>query len=220
MRAEVKRAGPWVMRRFATGMVNASLGLALLAMAAPGLVVLGSATPAAADMFATKAQRKLFDSQTRVLDTRAASQYSNSVRLLPPSAQASGLGPPPYAGRYRGEYLAMAREAALRHRIPVDLFLRLVQQESNWNPNAKSHKGALGLAQLMPDTALRLGVDPNDPYQNLDGGARYLSKQYRTFRDWRLALAAYNAGPDAVREHGGVPPFAETRNYVLTIWGS
>ncbi|MFV0515562.1 MAG: lytic transglycosylase domain-containing protein [Jhaorihella sp.] len=208
------------MRWFATGMVNAPLGRFLAAMAATGLVAMGSAPPVAADMFATKAQRKLFNSQTRVLDTRAASQYSNSVRLLPPSAQVSGLGPLPYSGRYRGEYLAMAREAALRHRIPVDLFLRLVQQESNWNPNAKSHKGALGLAQLMPETARRLGVDPNDPYQNLDGGARYLSRQYRTFKDWRLALAAYNAGPDAVREHGGVPPYEETRNYVLKIWGS
>ena len=139
----------------------------------------------------------------------------------PSGASGTDIGSiPAYAGA-AGVYQDMARAAARRHNVPEDLFLRLVQQESNWNPNAKSHKGALGLAQLMPDTALRLGVDPNDPYQNLDGGARYLSKQYRTFRDWRLALAAYNAGPDAVREHGGVPPFAETRAYVpkvLAAW--
>lgn len=182
---------------------------------------MGSAPQASADMFATKAQRNLFKSQTRVLDTRAAAQYSNSARLLPPSAAVpAGIGPLPYNGRYRGEYLAMARAAAQRHNVPVDLFLRLVQQESNWNPNAKSHKGALGLAQLMPETARRLGVDPGDPYQNLDGGARYLSRQYRKFKNWRLALAAYNAGPEAVRQHGGVPPYAETQTYVKKIWGS
>jgi soluble lytic murein transglycosylase-like protein len=113
----------------------------------------------------------------------------------------------------------MARLAARKHGIPEDLFLRLVQQASGWNPSARSHKGALGLAQLMPGTASRLGVDPSDPEQNLDGGARYLSQQYARFRSWKLALAAYNAGPGAVEKHGGVPPYTETRNYVKVIWG-
>ena len=104
--------------------------------------------------------------------------------------------------------------------MPEDLFLRLVQQESNWNPSARSHKGAIGLAQLMPATARGLGVNPHDPRQNLEGGARYLRAQYDTFRSWRLALAAYNAGPQAVQKHNGVPPFRETRDYVRKIWGS
>ena len=104
--------------------------------------------------------------------------------------------------------------------MPEDLFLRLVQQESGWNPTAKSHKGAYGLAQLMPATARYLGVDPGDPAQNLDGGAKYLKEQYREFGSWRLALAAYNAGPGAVKKYNGVPPFRETRNYVKIIWGS
>ena len=95
-----------------------------------------------------------------------------------------------------------------------------MQQESNWNPEAESHKGAIGLAQLMPDTARLLRVDIHDPRENLEGGARYLAQQYREFRSWRLALAAYNAGPGAVRKHGGVPPYDETRNYVEVIWGS
>ena len=72
----------------------------------------------------------------------------------------------------------------------------------------------------MPGTAAVLGVDPHDPYQNLDGGARYLAQQYRAFRSWRLALAAYNAGPKAVEKYGGVPPYQETTNYVKVIWGS
>ena len=63
-------------------------------------------------------------------------------------------------------------------------------------------------------------MDPTDPQQNLEGGARYLKQQYRTFGNWRLALAAYNAGPGAVKKHGGVPPYKETRNYVKVIAGN
>ena len=183
---------------------------------------IGLVAPAsAADLFSTRSQKSLFAAHARVLDTRASTQYANSVRLQPPSVHTpSKWGPLPYNGKYRGEYMNMAREAAQRHNVPEDLFLRLVQQESGWNPNAKSNKGALGLAQLMPGTARRLRVDPHDPYENLDGGARYLSRQYKRFKSWRLALAAYNAGPDAVKEHGGVPPYKETRNYVKKIWGS
>ena len=160
-----------------------------------------------ADIFSSSNRAHLFKSQTKILDTRAAAQYNNSVRLKP-----APINTPTKWGS--------AKDAARRHGVPEDLFLRLVQQESNWNPQAVSHKGALGLAQLMPATAKKLNVDPKDPYQNLDGGARYLKQQYRTFGTWRLALAAYNAGPGAVRRHGGVPPFNETRNYVKVIWGS
>jgi soluble lytic murein transglycosylase-like protein len=103
--------------------------------------------------------------------------------------------------------------------VPEELFLRLVQQESGWNPGAVSHKGATGLAQLMPGTADRLGVDETDPHQNLDGGARYLRLMYDRFGDWKLALAAYNAGPEAVEKYGGVPPYAETTSYVKSILG-
>ena len=71
----------------------------------------------------------------------------------------------------------------------------------------------------MPGTAAILGVDPTDPSQNLDGGARYLRMMYDKFGNWRLALAAYNAGPGAVEQHGGIPPFAETENYVKAILG-
>ncbi|MHA3913569.1 lytic transglycosylase domain-containing protein [Halovulum sp. GXIMD14793] len=116
-------------------------------------------------------------------------------------------------------YTVHARAAAVRHGIPVNLFMALVTQESNWQPKAQSHKGAIGLAQLMPFTARALGVDPHDPKQNLDGGARYLAMQYREFRSWRLALAAYNAGPAAVRRYNGVPPYKETQNYVRKIYG-
>ncbi|WP_375282384.1 lytic transglycosylase domain-containing protein [Pseudooctadecabacter sp.] len=181
-----------------------------------------TSVPVVADTFSTRNRTSLFQSQTSVLDGRAASQYANSVRLQPPRVDipsATNTGPA-YTGNYRGQFLEMAKSAARRNNVPEDLFLRLVQQESAWNPNAVSHAGALGLAQLMPTTAQYLRVNPHDPYQNLDGGARYLREQYDTFGSWRLALAAYNAGPGAVQQHGGVPPYRETRNYVRVIWGS
>ncbi|MEM9754950.1 MAG: lytic transglycosylase domain-containing protein [Pseudomonadota bacterium] len=159
-----------------------------------------------------------FSAMTRVLDDRAATQYAASERLRPdyvPDGEEPEL--PRYTGSYAGPFLELARAAARRHGIPEDLFLRLVTQESAWDPNAISRAGAIGLAQLMPDTARDLGVDPEDPFENLDGGARYLAAQFRAFGDWRLALAAYNAGPEAVLTHGGVPPFAETQDYVARI---
>lgn len=165
----------------------------------------------------TKTKKNLFSSQLKVLDTRAASQYKSSVRLQPKRKEGSIL---PFFGKYRGPYLAIARTAARKQGIPEDLFLRLVQQESGWNVRAKSHKGATGLAQLMPSTAKALGVDINDPTKNLEGGARYLKMQYNRFGSWRLALAAYNAGPEAVEKYNGVPPYKETKNYVKVIWGS
>lgn len=127
-------------------------------------------------------------------------------------------GIPVYSGA-SGVYQDMARAAARKHNVPEDLFLRLVRTESGFKPKATSNKGAIGLAQLMPYTARNLGVNPHDPKQNLEGGARYLSQQYRRFGDWRLALAAYNAGPGAVEQYKGVPPYAETRNYVKKILG-
>ncbi|WP_170557686.1 lytic transglycosylase domain-containing protein [Ruegeria atlantica] len=174
--------------------------------------------PATADTLSTKSRKDIFLKQSKILDSRAATQYRGSERLKPKTAQPTQVIKR-YNGKYRGQYLALARQAARKHSVPEELFLRLVQQESGWNPHAVSHKGALGLAQLMPGTARLLGVNPHDPKQNLEGGARYLSWQYRKFKSWRLALAAYNAGPKAVEKHGGVPPYKETQNYVKVIWG-
>ncbi len=188
-----------------------------------GLALAGAllATTAGADTISTSSRMALFQNQLSVLDNRAATQYNNSVRLQPPRAVVPVVAPatPSYIGRYNGPFLAMARSAAQRHGIPEDLFLRLVQQESGWNANARSHKGAMGLAQLMPGTARGLGVNPNDPAQNLEGGARYLKQQYVKFGNWPHALAAYNAGPGAVEKFRGIPPYAETVNYVRVIWG-
>jgi soluble lytic murein transglycosylase-like protein len=182
-------------------------------------MIFASQPVAAQEQVSTMSRSGLLKSQTSVLDGRAAEQYENSVRLQPLRGQGFTLTPS-YDGNYSGPFLRLARAAATRHGVPAGLFLRLVQQESGWNAFAVSSKGALGLAQLMPDTARDLGVDPLDAAQNLDGGARYLSTQFETFGSWRLALAAYNAGPGAVIRHSGVPPFPETQNYVLVIWGN
>jgi len=185
-----------------------------------GILVCASQATGDSLSMSSKSRMTMFENQTRVLDRRASQQYEFSNRLLPDSVRSVGIrGTPVYSGSYRGQYYQLARNAARRHNVPEDLFLRLVQQESNWNPRAVSHKGAIGLAQLMPGTAQMLRVDPADPVQNLEGGARYLRAQYERFRDWRLALAAYNAGPEAVERHGGIPPYRETRTYVARVWG-
>jgi len=94
------------------------------------------------------------------------------------------------------------------------LFRANIAVESGFNPEARSPVGAIGLGQLMPDTAAVLGVDPYDPEENLRGSARYLLAQLETFGAPDLALAAYNAGPEAVRDYGGIPPYAETLAHV------
>ena len=99
----------------------------------------------------------------------------------------------------------------------VSLFRANVEVESGYDPAARSSAGALGLGQLMPATAVELGVDPHDPVQNLDGSARYLLAMLDRFGEPSLALAAYNAGPDAVARHGGIPPFPETQAHVRKV---
>ena len=169
---------------------------------------------------ASKSRSSTKDSRFKLLDGRLSKQYSDSDRLTPNGRKgAADTALPRFSGSYTGEYLAVAKAAAQKHNVPEDLFLRLVQQESGWNPGAVSSAGATGLAQLMPGTANRLGVDIDDPAQNLEGGARYLRMMYDKFGSWRLALAAYNAGPGAVEEYGGIPPYAETKNYVKAILG-
>lgn len=115
---------------------------------------------------------------------------------------------------------AAARRAAEEAGVDPDLFDALIQAESGYNPTARSRAGAMGLSQLMPETALQMGVaDPFDPIQNLRGGANYLARLLRQFGDVRLALAAYNAGPTAVQRAGGVPPYAETQRYIERVLG-
>jgi len=115
-------------------------------------------------------------------------------------------------------YTAQAAKIAAQYGIPQSIFFNLIQHESSWTPNAVSAAGAIGLTQLMPATARGLKVNPWNPIQNMDGGARYLRDQYQHFKRWDLALAAYGWGPGAVEKAGGVP--AAARGYVSFVLGN
>jgi len=110
-------------------------------------------------------------------------------------------------------------KAATRHNVDANLVRALVKVESNFNPNAVSRKGAMGLMQLMPQTARQLNLrNPFDPEENVDAGVRHLKKLLESYGgDVRLSLAAYNAGAGAVARSSGIPRYAETRNYVQRI---
>lgn len=117
-------------------------------------------------------------------------------------------------------FSAKIAELAARFDLSPALLEAVVWQESRWRETAVSPVGARGLAQLMPGTARYLGVDASDPFQNLEGGARYLREQLDRFDgDLEKALAAYNAGPGRVERAGGIPNIRETRNYVAAIMG-
>jgi|Deesub1362B_J571_1020462.scaffolds.fasta_scaffold00061_48 soluble lytic murein transglycosylase-like protein len=116
------------------------------------------------------------------------------------------------------DYREIAEETAKRYSVDPELVKRIIEVESGWNPYAISPKGAMGLMQIMPETARELGLkNPYDPEENIDAGVRYLKYLIRRFGDLRLALAAYNAGPSVVEQYGGVPPYSETIRYVRNI---
>jgi soluble lytic murein transglycosylase-like protein len=109
-------------------------------------------------------------------------------------------------------------QEAVSQGVDPALALAQAQAESNFNPNAVSSAGAIGVFQLMPATAAGLGVDPHDVAQNIQGGVSYLAQMLQKFGgDVTLALAAYNAGPGNVQKYGGVPPFPETQSYISRI---
>ncbi len=110
------------------------------------------------------------------------------------------------------------QEVAQRFNLDPDLLKAMAKVESNFNPRAISPKGAMGVMQLIPSTAQLVGVDnPFDPIENIWGGAKYLRMLLDEFKDLKLSLAAYNAGPDTVRRFGGIPPYTETVNYVRNV---
>jgi soluble lytic murein transglycosylase-like protein len=137
-----------------------------------------------------------------------------AAQTSPSAAPVSGTGD-------SSAFDAQINAAAASNGIDPALLKGLVSQESGFNPSARSGAGAVGLTQLMPGTASALGVtNPLDPAQSLQGGAKYLREQLDRFGgDETLALAAYNAGPGAVQKYGGVPPYAETQNYVTSVMG-
>ncbi len=118
-----------------------------------------------------------------------------------------------------GSYEELILAASGRHNVNADLIRAVIKAESDFRSNARSHKGAMGLMQLMPETArLHNVADAYDPGENVDGGVRHLKMLLERYQgDLQLSLAAYNAGSGAVEKHGGIPPFAETQEYVRRV---
>ena len=142
------------------------------------------------------------------------------ILIMKGSTQQSGAGPQPgdVTSLPVDQVQALLVDAANRYGIDQSLVLAVARQESNFNQQARSGAGAIGVMQLEPATASDLSVDPYDVYQNIDGGVRYLAQLLGQYSgDVSLALAAYNSGPGNVAKYGGVPPFPETQNYVASV---
>jgi len=141
-----------------------------------------------------------------VVEARAVSPVAPQPALSAPAPRPAGIA-------------EAVEQISASHSLPPQLVHSVIQVESNYNPRAVSPKGALGMMQLMPATARRFGVaNVFDPIENIEGGARYLKYLLDLYGgDYRLALAAYNAGEGAVEKYGSVPPYAETRNYLIQV---
>ena len=140
------------------------------------------------------------------------------IRRVLPAAPASPAAAPASAASLSGvPYADLFTRAGSRHGVDPALLAAVAQQESGFDAAAVSPAGAQGLMQFMPATARGLGVDPFDPASAVDGAARYLADLTEQFGSTELGLAAYNAGPGTVRRYGGIPPYAETQNYVRSV---
>ena len=150
--------------------------------------------------------------ETRQADSRPEPR----TELNPPAAgQKHGVGTPTFSHRLED----LIQKHGAKHGVSPDLIRAVIKAESGGKVNARSKAGALGLMQLMPGTAKDLGVNPLNASQNIDGGTRYLKQMAGRFNSLDEVLAAYNAGPGAVRKYGGVPPYPETKQYIRNVRG-
>ena len=201
------------------------------------LFVLAIATPASAELIFFAGDRSMSVASHRIEDDRIIVTLRGGGEMSFNHSLVTRIEPdevpfPEEAPAEAQEPTALASSAALagqtsfdplivevsdRHGVDARLVKAVIQVESSFQPRARSPKGAMGLMQLMPATAREYKANnPYDPQSNIEAGTRYLSKLLRQF-DLPLALAAYNAGEAAVRQFGGIPPYAETRNYVAKV---
>jgi soluble lytic murein transglycosylase-like protein len=185
------------------------------------VALLGAAAPAHADVMEIGPNGPRWISGALAVEAPAEAAPDvvelSAEFAVPPQAIADAAR---QAGVVPGVYAAKVDELSRRFDLSPTLIEALVWQESRWNAAARSPVGARGLAQLMPGTARYLGVNPDDPLANLEGGARYLREQLDRFDgDIGKALAAYNAGPGRVIAAGGIPRIRETQGYVASIMG-
>jgi soluble lytic murein transglycosylase-like protein len=195
------------------------LFLVLAGYAAAGeYAVLASGARLRVDRHESSGNRVLLYLAGGVIELEAAGvsrfeQEDYAPPAAPPPSQPALQAPPPAVDTH-----GMIDQVARKYSLPPAFLDSVVKAESGYRADAVSPKGARGLMQLMPSTAAAYGIDPGNPVQNLDTGARYLSELLLKYRGgvWH-ALAAYNAGPGAVEKHSGVPPYRETREYILRI---
>ncbi len=149
----------------------------------------------------------------------AASSASGRTTISAEPAVVLGKGSSQSGKTNLGDLDRIVHEASVRHSVDPALVRAVIETESSWNPSAVSRRGAVGLMQLVPGTAKRMGVDDvTNPEHNVDGGVRYLRTLLDRYNgNLDLALAAYNAGEGAVDRHGGIPPYRETRHYVQKV---
>jgi len=203
-------------------MTRRTLLAVLLALAA-AVAAVAAAPTAHADYAVLKSGVRLHitgyevrgDRVTLALDGGSAEIAATSLLAVEPEDLFLALPP----GEPDVRYANLIRAAALKHGLDERLIAQVIAAESNFDSKAVSRKRALGLMQLIPETASRYSVaNVFDPAQNIEGGTHYLKDLLARYRgNLKLALAAYSAGPEAVDRYGGVPPFRETQNYVKQI---
>jgi hypothetical protein len=155
---------------------------------------------------------------SRSADLRPATAYQSGFRMWPPVGGSGGGGVRQPYQKPNPDMMQAIKGAGRLHGVEPELIYAVIETESNFQTGAISPKGAQGLMQIMPQTGRDLGLAaPFDPARNIEAGTRYLRAMYDRFGDARLALAAYNAGPANVEQHRGIPPFAETQQYVVKV---